>query len=121
MSFIEIEMGKEATFTASASSDVPLTATVGNKTLASISKENDTFTVTGLMPGTTNVKLTQAGSGNYEAAETFVINVSILPPDGIQNAIATDDAEVYDLLGRKVSDTSKLKGIYIVNGRKTIF
>ena len=121
MSFIEVEMGKEATFTASASSNLPLTATVGNKTLASISKENDTFTVTGLMPGTTNVKLTQAGSGNYEAAETFVINVSILPPDGIQNAIATDDAEVYDLLGRKVSDTSKLKGIYIVNGRKTIF
>jgi len=118
---IEVEVSKEVTFTATSSSNLPVTATVANKTLASVSKENNTFTVTGLMPGTTTIKLTQAGNSNYEAAETQVISVTVTPGSGIERVTVADDSEVYDLLGRKVSDTSKLKGIYIVGGRKVIF
>lgn len=121
MSFIEVEVGKEVSFTVNASSNLPVTATVGNKTLAGISMENHTVTVTGLMPGSTTVKLSQAGNTNYEAAENLSISVTILPADGIRNAVVTGNTEVYDLLGRKVSDTSRLKGIYIVNGRKVVF
>ena len=121
---ISVEVSKQATFKASATSNLPLAIKVDNTSLASVSKQDqnfETFIVTGLMPGSTSVRLTQEGNGNYKAATPIVVKINVTPGDGILNAIIVKDEDVYDLLGRKVEDTSKLKGIYIVNGRKIIF
>lgn len=119
---IEVEVSKEVFVSAYATSNLPITAIVDNNLIASVKiKDFSTLAVTGLMPGSTTIKLTQEGNGNYKAAKSVVLRVTVKPDSGIQNAVIANDVEVYDLLGRKIKDTSKLKGIYIVNGRKTIF
>lgn len=119
---IEVKVSEEVSFTAYSTSDLPIKATVDNELIASVSiKDFSTLTVTGLMPGSTSIKLSQDGNDNYKAAKTITLKVNVTSDDGIQNVVITNDVEVYDLLGRRVKDTSKLKGIYIVNGRKTIF
>ena len=119
---IEVEVTNKASFTAYATSNLPLTANIDNKLIASIEqKDFSTFVVTGLMPGSTTIKLTQEGNKNYKAAQSVVVRVTVNPEDGIQNATVANDADIYDLLGRKIKDKTHLKGIYIVNGRKTIF
>ena len=119
---IEVEVEKEVTFTAYATSNLPLMIKVDNKALANVtSVDFTTIAVTGLIPGSTTIRLSQEGNKNYKAAQNVVLQVSIKPGDNIQNVVSIENVEVYDLLGRKVEDTSKLKGIYIVNGRKVIF
>ena len=119
---IEVKVSEEVSFAAYATSDLPIKATVDNELIASVSiKDFSTLTVTGLMPGSTSIKLSQEGNDNYKAAKTITLKVNVTSDDGIQNIVIANDVEVYDLLGRRVKDTSKLKGIYIVNGRKTIF
>lgn len=119
---IEVKVSEEVSFTAYATSDLPLKVAVDNELIASVSiKDFSTLTVTGLMPGSTSIKLSQEGNDNYKAAKTVTLKVNVTSDNGVLNAVIANDIEVYDLLGRKVKDTSKLKGIYIVNGRKTIF
>ena len=38
----------------------------------------------------------------------------------VPTIVNNDDANVYTLDGRKISDVSKSRGIYIVNGKKMI-
>lgn len=76
--------------------------------------------VDAIKEGSSTITFSLRGDNNVEAAPDLVYNVTTIV-SGIQNAFNVNDNKVYDLLGRKVENASKLKGIYIVNGRKVIF
>ena len=98
----------------------PIECKVSDEEILGITvNENHSFGITALKEGYATLTFTQSGDKNYEAATlVFYVTTTV---SGLQKVVNVNDIEVYDLLGRKVENTSNLKGIYIVNGRKTIF
>ena len=67
---------------------------------------------------------------NAPVALARSIRMRIVDENGVEDgATAIDNSEIinhksdmiYDLLGRRIMDTTNLKGMYVVNGRKVMF
>ena len=117
---VTIEVDKSLEFVFSNVVLSPIECKVSDEEILGITvNENHSFGITALKEGYATLTFTQSGDKNYEAATlVFYVTTTV---SGLQKVVNVNDIEVYDLLGRKVENTSNLKGIYIVNGRKTIF
>lgn len=118
----EMVLGGSLEFTVDTDSKLPLTASSSNATIVGITSSRNNYTLFAYGEGTASVTFAQDGNNNYEAAQTVVISVKVTNPNKIEAVTSADKSVViYDMLGRKVENTSDLKGIFIVNGKKMTF
>ena len=117
----EVRIGETIELTVDVTSKLLLTTKSSDDAIVTVTSTRNLFTVSANKVGEATITFSQAGNKNYEAAKDVVISIKVLEPDKINLLTADKSMVIYDLLGRKVEDTSNLKGIYIVNGKKVTF
>lgn len=113
-----IKVGETLTLTATVlpedASKKTITWKTSDKTVATVRRGS----VIGLAPGTTNIT---AKAGDIEVSCIVTVELA----DNINHAVSTSRLKVYDLTGRLIKQNATSikdleRGIYIINGRKTV-
>lgn len=111
---LRVEVGKEATVAIEAENPDGYVWTVADTSIATITVEGNTITVSGLNPGQTTITGTR---GSHTVNLDVTVFTYILGIDAVNADAASGRTAIFDLSGRRLSAIAR-PGLYIINGEK---
>ena len=127
--FTDVEQYSQIELTAEASSGLPVSYTVSDETVCSVTTTDQSSVLDCIGLGEATICAEQLGDTNWWPTAKNYKAIRIVNTSGIDHATtkaSEQDGAAYDLQGRKLNPQHLLrgsrlkKGVYIVNGKKTI-